>query len=190
MSLELIRESVRRRYAVEERGHALAILAGDFESEFEDIQDCLDAFTLTKTHVVTKGGNRSTISIQLDSFFFKRGWKEKGFDTKIVVDADEWPTPTHGIDNFRNRVGVEVEWNNKDPFYDRDLNNFRLLHELRVLSVGVIITRLAICKPSLTILEKAKPTGIQRRTGTSRCQRLKTEATGLACYSSECCFTA
>ena len=50
--------------------------------------------------------------------------------------------PTHKIDNFKNRVGVEVEWNNKDPFFDRDLNNFRLLHQLDVLSVGVIITRL------------------------------------------------
>jgi hypothetical protein len=40
-------------------------------------------------------------------------------------------------------VGVEVEWNNKTEFYDRDLNNFRLLHQLRVLSVGVIITRMS-----------------------------------------------
>jgi hypothetical protein len=58
------------------------------------------------------------------------------------VDGVEYPSPTHGIDNFKNRIGVEVEWNNKDPFYDRDLNNFRLLHQLNVLSVGVIITRL------------------------------------------------
>ncbi len=28
-----------------------------------------------------------------------------------------------------------------DPFFDRDLNNFRLLFELRAISVGVIITR-------------------------------------------------
>ena len=34
-----------------------------------------------------------------------------------------------------------MEWNNKDPFYDRDLATFRLLFELNVLSVGVIITR-------------------------------------------------
>lgn len=50
--------------------------------------------------------------------------------------------PTHKIDNFKNHIGLEVEWNNKTEFYDRDLNNFRLLKELRVLSVGVIITRL------------------------------------------------
>jgi len=36
-----------------------------------------------------------------------------------------------------------VEWNNKTEFYDRDLNNFRLLNVLNVLSVGVIITRVS-----------------------------------------------
>ncbi len=34
-----------------------------------------------------------------------------------------------------------MEWNNKDPFFDRDLNNFRLLFELRVIEVGIILTR-------------------------------------------------
>jgi hypothetical protein len=38
-------------------------------------------------------------------------------------------------------VALEIEWNNKDPFYDRDLNNFRLLFDLRAISAGVIITR-------------------------------------------------
>src|SRR6266513_1357667 len=32
-------------------------------------------------------------------------------------------------------------WKNKDPFFDRDLNNFRLLFDLRAIDVGVIITR-------------------------------------------------
>ena len=50
-------------------------------------------------------------------------------------------SPTHEVDCFKNRVALEIEWNNKDPFYDRDLNNFRLLFDLRVISVGVIITR-------------------------------------------------
>ena len=36
---------------------------------------------------------------------------------------------------------LEIEWNNKDPFYDRDLNNFRLLFELRTVSVGVASRR-------------------------------------------------
>lgn len=38
-------------------------------------------------------------------------------------------------------VACEIEWNNKDPFFDRDLETFRRLHEDRAISVGMIITR-------------------------------------------------
>ncbi len=50
-------------------------------------------------------------------------------------------TPTHAVDCFKNRIAVEIEWSNKDPFFDRDLNNFRLLFDLRAVSVGVIVTK-------------------------------------------------
>jgi hypothetical protein len=73
--------------------------------------------------------------------FFQRGWLEKGFDTKVVVDEQTMITPTHKVDCFKNKIALEIEWNNKDPFFDRDLNNFRLLFELRAISVGIIITR-------------------------------------------------
>ena len=45
------------------------------------------------------------------------------------------------MDCFKGRIALEIEWNNKDPFFDRDLNNFRLLFDLRVISIGIIITR-------------------------------------------------
>lgn len=45
------------------------------------------------------------------------------------------------MDYYKDRIAVETEWNNKDPFFDRDLTTFRLLFELNVLSVGIIITR-------------------------------------------------
>lgn len=142
MGLDLVRDSVRNRFAVEERGHACAILATDFAGEWEDLMDCLDEFVLTKTDVLTAGGSKSPIARAINGFFSYREWEEKRFDVKISVDDAEWPSPTHGIDYYKNRVGVEMEWNNKDPFFDRDLNNFRLLHQIGVLSVGVIITRL------------------------------------------------
>jgi len=69
------------------------------------------------------------------------GWEEKGFETKIVVDTTEMRSPTHKVDCVKGRVALEIEWNNKDPFFDRDLNNFRLLFDLRAISVGVIITK-------------------------------------------------
>jgi Restriction endonuclease BglII len=52
-----------------------------------------------------------------------RQWKEKKFATGIWVDAEGWDSPTHKVDSFKGHVGLEIEWNNKDPCYDRDLNN-------------------------------------------------------------------
>jgi hypothetical protein len=57
------------------------------------------------------------------------------------LDNVEHAAPTHKVDCYKNRVALEVEWNNKDPFYDRDLNNFRLLFDLRAIDAGVIVTR-------------------------------------------------
>jgi hypothetical protein len=71
----------------------------------------------------------------------QRGWEEKKFDTELLIDNQRHESPTHSVDCFKNGIALEIEWNNKDPFYDRDLNNFRLLFDLRVVSVGVIITR-------------------------------------------------
>jgi hypothetical protein len=145
MGTNQIPRALRRKFHIDEREHATAILASDFPEEFRDILACLDNFWLCKSHIVAPGRNRSDISKAIDEFLQAppRSWCERRFDTHIVVDGNDIPSPTHKIDNFKNRVGVEVEWNNKDPFYDRDLNNFRLLRNLHILSVGVIITRMS-----------------------------------------------
>ena len=142
MDLSLIPTSIRKKYTFVEREHATAILAKDFPNEFRDICNCLDWFVLKRSEILTPGGRKSPISEGIDNFLHGCGWGEKAFDITIGVDGIEIPIPTHKIDNFKNRIGLEVEWNNKDPFYDRDLNNFRLLRDLHVLSVGVMITRL------------------------------------------------
>ena len=111
-----ISAAIRQKYRIDERGHACAILAGDFPEEFGDIMACLDEFVLKKSHILTPGGGRSPISAQLDEFLHARGWREQSFDIKIVVDGKGTPTPTHKIDNFKNGVGLEVEWNNKTEF--------------------------------------------------------------------------
>ena len=143
MTVKAIPQTVRKRYNIDERGHASAILSSDFPNEFQDIVDCLEGFVLRKSHILTPGGGRSPISAALDGFLQGREWREKSFDIKITIDDNPVPIPTHKIDNFKNEVGLEVEWNNKTEFYDRDLNNFRLLKDLRVLAVGVMITRMS-----------------------------------------------
>ena len=101
----------------------------------------LEQFTLRRTHILKPGGAKSGISDDIDTFFYGRGWKEHKFQINVEADGVTTLAPTHKVDYFRNRIAIETEWNNKDPFYDRDLTTFRLLFELNVLSVGVIITR-------------------------------------------------
>ncbi|WP_103130449.1 BglII/BstYI family type II restriction endonuclease [Deinococcus aerius] len=141
MALELIPDHLRRKYEVHEWRHACAILAADFPEEWSDLLVLLDDFRLCESWIASGGGNKSRVADAIDRFLAGRGWREKKFDTAVTVDGVRKDSPTHKVDCFKNRVALEVEWNNKDPFFDRDLNNFRLLFDLRAVSVGVIITR-------------------------------------------------
>lgn len=141
MLMDRLPPFIRENYFCGEWHHASAVLAGDHPAEWQDLLDVLTAFRLKKSHIAVGGGSKTKVAAMIDDFLEARGWFETRFDTKIVVDESVTETPTHKIDMFKNGIAVEIEWNNKDPFFDRDLNNFRLLHGLRTVSVGVIITR-------------------------------------------------
>jgi hypothetical protein len=121
------------------------------------------------TEVAKGGGRKSLVAAAVDGPLTELGWAETLFSTSVVVEARRqierfkigkrgrqltttekiweafdtvrFEAPTHKVDCYKERVALEVEWNNKNPFFDRDLNNFRLLFELRVVQVGVIVTR-------------------------------------------------
>jgi hypothetical protein len=140
-ALALIPPDLLDRYEVREWKHACAILATDFPDEWRDLLDLLRAFRLCRSWIADPGGNKSKLAKFIDDFLGARGWREKKFDTSVQVDQSIMASPTHDVDCYKNRIALEVEWNNKDPFYDRDLNNFRLLFDLRAISVGIIFTR-------------------------------------------------
>lgn len=141
MGINLLPESIRENYEVHEWKHACAILANDFPSEWQDIIGLLSQFRLCKSWIAVGGGRKSTVAKAIDDYLYQRGWIEKEFATSVKVDEKVMDSPTHKVDCYKNRVALEIEWNNKDPFFDRDLNNFRLLFDLRAISIGVIITR-------------------------------------------------
>lgn len=128
-------------YEIREWKHASAILKHDFPQEWEDLIAMLRAFRLRKSWITKGGGNKSELAKWVDEFLGARGWVEKQFATAMVVDETKLESPTHKVDCYKNQIALEIEWNNKDPFYDRDLNNFRLLFDLRAISVGIILTR-------------------------------------------------
>jgi hypothetical protein len=141
VSTEGLPTFIQENYELHEWRHATAILQHDFPAEYADIIDVLSRLRLRNTWIGVGGGNKSELAKWIDRELGLRGWSPKNFDTRISVDGRETESPTHEIDCFKNRVALELEWNNKDPFYDRDLNNFRLLFDLRAISVGIILTR-------------------------------------------------
>jgi hypothetical protein len=151
LDAELIPQAIRNLYQVINWKHAAAIMKTDFPSEWNDIMEVLKGFRIFESDVAVPGGRKSKLAERLDQDFYKRGWVEKGFNTRLLIDEQVFENPTHKIDCYKNRVALETEWNNKDPFYDRDLNNFRILFELRAISVGVILTR---CDELQDIFEK------------------------------------
>ena len=132
---------MQQNYAIQQWRHAIAILKSDFQAEWREVLEVLEAFRLRRAHINIGGGRKSQVADALDTALEARGWQERCFATKIVIDDRSLDSPTHKVDCYKNTIGLEIEWNNKDPFFDRDLNNFRLLFELRALSVGIIVTR-------------------------------------------------
>lgn len=141
MVLSVLPEFIRKNYETHEWKHASAVLSSDFPTEWHDIIEVLKEFRLKKSDITSAGGGLSSVSQWFNKSFIKYGWIEKSFETQIVVDKEEFQSPTHKVDCVKNRIALEIEWSNKDPFYDRDLNNFRLLFDLRAISAGVIITK-------------------------------------------------
>jgi len=161
MAIENLPMFIQDNYKIREWNHASAILENDFPDEWKEIIDVLTSFRLYRSHIVVGGGGRSKISQSLDKPFYKKGWKEHEFETKITVDDKTSETPTHKVDCVKSKVALEIEWSNKDPFFDRDLNNFRLLFDRDAIDVGVIVTK------ADELREIMESLGIWRKYGTS-----------------------
>jgi hypothetical protein len=143
-TLELIPKNLFEFYEFHEWRNAIAVLSTAYPTEWSDLLEVLDAFRILRSDIGEKGekgGGKSKVAIRMDRMCREKEWQPRDFHIQIVIDNVPIETPTHEVDCFKARVALEVEWNNKTEFYDRDLNNFRLLFDLRVADVGVIITR-------------------------------------------------
>lgn len=134
-------------YSFAERRHAGAIISSDYSEVECELLEVLAPFEVSRADVLAGGGGKSAMTQWLEQHLKERGWVKRSFKVRMVLDDETRDSKTHEIDHVRmfddgrRSVALEIEWNNKDPFYDRDLQNFRRLHELGVISVGIILTR-------------------------------------------------
>lgn len=123
----LVPPDLHNFYDFREWRNPCAVLSVAFPNEWADILSVLKEFRILRTDIGeagTKGGGKSLVAIRMDQMFLSKGWKPMEFDTKIVVNDRPIESPTHEVDCFKGKVALELEWNNKTEFYDRDLNNF------------------------------------------------------------------
>ena len=70
-----------------------------------------------------------------------------------TIDGVPRESTSHEVDHVKRYdagvIAMEIEWNNKDPFFDRDLENFKRLHAEGAVSVGVLVTRGASLQDAL-----------------------------------------
>lgn len=130
--------------------YADIILSNAFPAHFSELINSLERFRISfEEDIKIGGGGRAKHTVRFDQSLYDQGWKKHNITIeKRIDDAPIFRTPTHEIDVFKLGLGdtypgiaVEMERNNKDPFYHRDLNNFSGLHKEGVIAVGVIVTR-------------------------------------------------
>ncbi|GGL59890.1 BglII/BstYI family type II restriction endonuclease [Wenxinia marina] len=132
-------------FDVRTRNHAAAILSHDFPEETAELVEALLAFRITLAELVGGGGGESGQTQRLRRALAERRWRKHRFTVQTIVDGREREGVSHEVDHVRfgqaGTLALEIEWNNKDPFFDRDLENFHRLHALSAISLGVIVTR-------------------------------------------------
>ena len=125
--------------------HAGSIAAGDFPGALAEIAEVLDQVALPITEIIGSGGGETKFTQRLRRALAARGWQKYQFVIAKTVNGEPRESTSHEVDHVKKfNAGViacEIEWNNKDPFFDRDLENFKRLHAEGAISMGVLITR-------------------------------------------------
>ena len=125
--------------------HAKAVLTTDFSEALSELCETLHEFEISDVELIRGGGGEASLTQRLRRALSDRGWLKRSVIIRKIVDNQRQSSTTHEIDHIRRTdegtIALEIEWNNKDLFFDRDLENFQRLHGEGAISVGVIVTR-------------------------------------------------
>lgn len=155
--------------------HAEAILKHDMADAVTELERVLLDVEIPAQELVRGGGGEGEMTQRLRrALADDYGWKKHNFEIKKIIDGEEKEAISHEIDHLKRfktgTFALEIEWNNKDPFFDRDLENFKRLHADGVISIGAIITRGSSLQDSLReiVAQFARKNGIRGKDALSK----------------------
>lgn len=128
------------------QSHAEAILRGDFPTVADELEAILLGATIPIEEIIAGGGGEAKGTQRLRKALAAADWPKMTFVVEKIINGVRREAQSHEVDHVHTaaggaRIALEIEWNNKDPFFDRDLENFKRLHADGAISVGVIVTR-------------------------------------------------
>lgn len=158
---DFIRPGLEKKYEFQNYGHALEILHEAFPAEWNEMQDVLEKFLITKEDIEKAGGNETEIPKKFDSVLYPLGWREIRISGDLLVKLyprranqrgrfsdlpfeEKWIEgyiDGHNIDFIKGKVAFDLEWNSKDQTFDRDLLAMRTYFDCGLIEVGIIVTR-------------------------------------------------
>lgn len=135
-----------RGFNIQFLSHAEAILEHDFPGALDELEMVLAELRLPITEIIGSGGGETKFTQRLRRQLAELGWAKHIFRVDKSIDGTVRESISHEVDHVKayegaGTIAMEIEWNNKDPFYDRDLENFKRLHAEGAISVGILVTR-------------------------------------------------
>ena len=132
-------------FQIEFHSHAEAILSVDFADVALQLESILVTATIPIEEIIGSGGGETKGTQRLRRALHGNGWRKHKFEVQKIIDGIERESVSHEVDHVARfpagTVALEIEWNNKDPFFDRDLENYKRLHADGAISIGILITR-------------------------------------------------
>ena len=141
-----LQELEQNGYQVKFLSHAQAILEADFPGVLAEIEEALCGLTIPIEEIIGSGGGETKGTQRLRRALASVGWTKANFEIVKTINGVKRESQSHEVDHVKTVkdhgvIALEIEWNNKDPFFDRDLENFKRLHAEGAISVGIIATR-------------------------------------------------
>ncbi len=117
----------------------------DFTDVAQQLESILATATIPIEEIIGSGGGETKGTQRLRRALHDHGWRKHKFEIQRTIDGVERESISHEVDHIARFpagvVALEIEWNNKDPFFDRDLENYKRLHADGAISLGILITR-------------------------------------------------
>ena len=138
----MLEELQEEGFEIQFESHAAAILEHDFPGAVKDLEQALSGLSIPIAEIIGSGGGETKGTQRMRRAFNDVGWHKFTFEVKRIINGVEREAISHEIDHVKDfgryKLALEIEWNNKDPFFDRDLQNFKRLHADGATPAGLV----------------------------------------------------